>query len=176
MKAALPTRKRWGGGMTLVNRPSHAGWQANRAPNGSGVIGRLVYWPYTFWTIFVCAKDFLNKGTTSWESIIFWQSPLRHSEIPSMLSPTAPDSGNRGGGGSQGVGVRSRRARKARQKRRLAASSLRAGIRAGKRIPAVPFVQANHTPISASEKERCARGWSSASISRAAPGPTATRA
>ena len=40
----------------------------------------------------------------------------------------------------------------------------------------MPLVHAKGMPSSASEKEFRARGWSRASISRAAPGPTATRA
>lgn len=48
---------------------------------------------------------------------------------------------------------RSLRARKARQKRLFVASSSRAGFRAGRERPAVPFVQENQAPASASEKE-----------------------
>ena len=73
-------------------------------------------------------------------------------------------------------GARFRIAWKACQKLRFAASSSRAGARAGKTSPAVPFVQANQTPLSASEKRVWASGWEGPSVSRAAPRTTGTRA
>ncbi len=49
-------------------------------------------------------------------------------------------------------GARARRARKARQKRRFASGSSRAGARSGSRRPVVPLVQGNHAPSVASRK------------------------
>ena len=54
--------------------------------------------------------------------------------------------------GNYGLFARSFRARKADQKRRLAASSSSAGAREGVRRPLVPLVQGNHMPGSAVEK------------------------
>src|SRR5215203_605900 len=56
--------------------------------------------------------------------------------------------------------------RKVRQKRRFVASSRRAGLMAGRVRPAVPLVQENQAPDSASENVCLARGYSMASISR----------
>lgn len=55
-------------------------------------------------------------------------------------------------------GARAFKLRKAFQKRRLDASSSRAGPREGSRRPWVLLFQVNHTPSSASEKDRRANG------------------
>ena len=54
--------------------------------------------------------------------------------------------------GYRGPGARALSLRKVRQKRRLAASSSRAGSREGTSSPEVPFVQEKNTPCSASKK------------------------
>jgi hypothetical protein len=55
-------------------------------------------------------------------------------------------------------GVRARMARKACQKRRLAAASSRAGASAGSLRPEVPFVQSNQEPSGLSENDVLASG------------------